>query len=106
MLAGDHDVCKNTGIMSAQKIITVHLEADDYNRLETEARRQGMEPEALVQTYVHAVLHSQQAESEQRKQAMLDALDRFDQIAAGTPPFDAEEVARESRKDLERRSLF
>lgn len=92
--------------MSAQKTVTLHLEADDYNRLETEARRQGIEPDALAQTYVRDGLPDDAADKERRMQAGLDALHRLAELTADLPPVDALEIARQSRKDLERRSIF
>lgn len=92
--------------MSAQNTITVHLEADDYNRLQTEARRQGMEPDALAQTYVRDGLPDDAADYARRMQAGLDALDRLAELTVDLPPVDAVEVARRSREDLERRSIF
>lgn len=92
--------------MSAQKTITVRLEAEDYNRLEAEARRQGMEPDALAQTYVRDGLPDDPTEDERRMQAGLDALARLAELRADLPEVDAVEIARQSREDLERRSIF
>lgn len=91
--------------MSNQKTITIHLDEDDYQRLEAEARRRGLEPDVLVQDYVHSALPVGRS-TEHRKQQMQKALEEFDRLAASMPPFDAEQLVRESRDELERRSLF
>lgn len=92
--------------MSTQKTITVHLDTHEYEQLEAEARRKGMGPDALVQSYVHRALKSGHEDVEQRRREMLKALEDLDQIAAEMPPFDAEKLVREGREELERRSIF
>ena len=92
--------------MSTQKTITIHLDEDDYERLEAEARRKGMQPDVLVESYVHGALPGNEDDAEHRRQQMLGALEEFDRLAATMPPFDAEKLVREGREELERRSMF
>lgn len=92
--------------MSTQKTITIHLDEDAYQRLEAEARRKGLEPDVLVESYVHGALPRQQDDAEERKQRALDALDRLAKIRVNLPEIDAVQIARESREELERRSIF
>lgn len=92
--------------MSTKKAITIHLDTAEYEQLQAAARRTGMQPDALARSYVHTALQQEQPDAEQRKQEMLEALKELDEIAARMPPFDAEKLARESREDLERRSVF
>lgn len=97
---------KNMVIMSNQKAVTIHLDDDDYKRLEAEARRKGLEPGVLVESYVHGALGRDQDQVAQRKQRALDALERLARLRDGLPEIDAVQVARESREELERRSAL
>jgi hypothetical protein len=44
--------------------------------------------------------------TEERRKAALEALDRLAELRADLPPVDAVKIARESREELERRSIF
>ena len=92
--------------MSTQKTITIHLDEHDYERLEAEARRKGLQPDALVQSYVQGALPDNDQDIKHRRQQMQRALELFDRLAETMPPFDAEQLMRESREELERRSIF
>jgi hypothetical protein len=94
--------------MSPIKTITLRLEADEYARLEAEAERQGMQPDALAREYVRARLCDGETDAERKRRIGLEALDRLaalrDEIRrAGYPAVDAVQLVREGREELERR---
>ena len=91
--------------MTVRKAITLRLEAEDYERLEAEAKRLGMRPGTLAQAYIRAGLAGHaDIEAEKKRRLGLEALDRLAKLTADLPPIDAVEVARESREELEQRS--
>lgn len=96
---------KNTPVMSTQKTITLHLDEREYEQLEAAARRKGMEPAALLRSLVDDVLDDVLDDPERRKQAMNDALEALDRLAATMPPFDVEKLVREGRDELDQRSM-
>jgi predicted DNA-binding protein len=90
--------------MSVLRAVTLRLDPEDYERLETEAKRLGLAPATLVRIYVRARLNGGEAELERRSRIGLEALDRLARLTADLPAVDAMEIARESRGDLESRS--
>lgn len=92
--------------MAQSKAITLHLAPADYERLAAEAQRRGLSVGELARTYVQAALPAEGIWTEERRKAALEALDRLAELRADLPPVDAVQIARESRKDLERRSIF
>ena len=87
--------------MSVRKAITVHLEPADYDRLEAEAKRLGMQPGALARVYVRAGLAGNVETDAAKKRLLgLAALDQLAALTADLPSTDAVEVARESRADI------
>lgn len=82
----------------------LRLQADDYDRLEAEARRLGVPPATLVRIYVRASLNADETEQARRRRVGLDALDKLAELTAGLPVVDAVAIARESREELETRS--
>lgn len=89
--------------MSAMRDITLQLNHEDYERLETEATRLGVPPAALIRTYVRARLDGGDTLTERRRRSGLDALDRLMEFTADLPAVDAAQIARESREELEGR---
>ena len=87
------------------RAVTLRLDPADYDRLEAEAERLGMSPGTLARVYVRAGLSGSATEAERRRRAGLVALDRLAELAADLPPVDAVRVARESREELELRSV-
>ena len=91
--------------MSVRKVISLRLEAEEYDRLEAEARRLGIAPGTLARAYVREGLNGGDREQERRRVG-LAALDRLDELTSDLPPVDAVRIAREGREDLERRPFL
>ena len=92
--------------MTVRKGIRLHLEAEDYERLEAEAKRLGMRPATLAQAYIRAGLAEHAESGAQKKRRLgLAVLDRLAKLTADLPRIDAVEVARESREELDQRSV-
>jgi len=89
--------------MSAMRDITLQLNQEDYERLETEATRLGVPPGTLVRRYVRAGLDGGDTHMERRRRAGLGALDRLVEFTADLPAVDAVRIDRESREELEGR---
>lgn len=95
--------------MSGTKAITLRLDPGDYQRLEAEARRLGMQPGTLARVYVRAALAGiTEDEAERRRRTGLEALERLAALReelrrAGYPSVDAVKLVREGREELERR---
>ena len=81
----------------------MRLEADEYARLEAEAARLGIGPEALARDYVRAGLWDGETEAQRKRRIGLEAVDRLAKLTADLPPIDAVELMRESREELEQR---
>lgn len=83
--------------------ITLQLDQEDYERLETEATRLGVPPAILVRTYIRARLDGGDTHMERRRRAGLDAPDRLMELTADLPTVDAVQIAGESRDEFEGR---
>jgi hypothetical protein len=93
--------------MQPTKPLTIQLDSGEYDRLQAEAQRLGLTPDALALRYVRAGLPVDPcAEAETRRRIGLAALARLAELRADLPPVDAVQVARESREELERRSII
>lgn len=92
--------------MRAGKSVTVQLDPPEYELLTREAERQGTSPRSLAAQYVRAGLQGNgEPTREARRRAGLEALARLADLTADLPPVDAVKIARESRRQLERRSF-
>jgi len=87
----------------ATRAVTIRLDDVDYERLEAEASRVGMQVATLARIYVRAALPGS-APSEVERRSALEALLHLARITEKLPSIDAVELARGSREDLERRS--
>lgn len=77
---------------------TVHLAPDSYELLEEEARRRGIDPDALADELLRSDLASRAGED-------LDAvLASSDELRARLPEIDGVALAREARRELDDRS--
>ncbi|HLH21920.1 MAG TPA: hypothetical protein VK066_05325 [Chloroflexota bacterium] len=93
--------------MELTKTLTLQLGPAEYERLAAEARRLGLTPAALARRYVQSGLPADlQTDAEERRRRGLAALARLAELTADLPPVDAVQVARESREELERRSII
>lgn len=93
-------------VMSAMKVMSLRLNRDDYERLESEADRLGIPPATLVRMFVRAGLNEEEPEAEKRRRIGLEALDRLAELTADLPPVDAVKIIREGREELEGRASF
>jgi hypothetical protein len=89
--------------MGTPRVITLQLDPEEYERLESEAKRLGMHPAALVRMYIRAKVHGGDIQAQRQSQDGLEALDRMEKLTANLPTVDAVQVARESRDELEGR---
>ena len=101
----------NTGVkgdytegMKDRKVVSIHLEPEDYGSLEGEAIRLGLSPATLARDYVRATLAGRTPERERQPQEGLAALERLAALTEDLPPVDAVRVSRQSRELLERRA--
>ena len=93
--------------MDIGKTVTIRLDPFEYERLEAEAQRLGLTPVALARRYVQAALPAElPAAAEERRRRGLEALAQLAELTADLPPVDAVQIARESREELERRSII
>lgn len=92
--------------MSDKKRISIGLEPADYARLVAEAERAGSTPSSLALDYVRDRLgRCDETDAERRRRVGLEALEQLAALTADLPPIDALAIARESRTELEQRSL-
>ena len=95
--------------MSTKKTVTLHLEPEDYARLEAEATRLGKQPGELALAYVETALPEDATRTaEMRRRKGLAALADFAALREelrqkGFPPVDAVAFTNESRNELEER---
>lgn len=87
--------------MNQSKPLTIQLSDDDRERLETEARRLNLLPDALAQKILSDRL-SQLKPSIDPREALL----RLREIGRRMPPVDAVQLTRESRDALTQRESF
>jgi hypothetical protein len=87
--------------MSDLQTITIHLSAEERDRLQAEADRLRLTPDVLAAK----LLREQLAQIPTPLKA-LEALTQIREIAKQMPPIDAVNLARESREDLEYRGEF
>ena len=93
--------------MGFTKTLTLQLDPVEYAHLEAEAQRRGLTPAALARRCIQSGLSADPlADAEERRRRGLTALARLAALRADLPPVDAVQVARESRADLERRSII
>jgi predicted DNA-binding protein len=95
--------------MSASRTITIHLEPEEYERLQQAARRRGMRPTFLVREFVRSRLDDDDVAREERRRQGLEALERAKAFQAelrraGYPSVDVVKLVREGREELERRT--
>ena len=76
---------------------TVRLQAASYDLLEQEARRRGMEPDALAEELLRADLEGAPSDD------LEAALAGLHELRAGLPEIDGVALAREARRDLDQR---
>lgn len=82
--------------MTATRAVTLRLPAEDFARLEAEARRAGVRPGTLARLLLRRCL-------EPPGRLPQTALDRLGALRAELPRVDAVEVLRAARSDLEAR---
>jgi hypothetical protein len=87
--------------MSEPKSITIQLSAEDFERLEAEAKRLNVPPDALLSIIVQFSLAKINPSID-----ALAALWGLAEIRKKLPFIDAVELARASRQDLEQRGVF
>lgn len=87
--------------MSQSKTLTIQLSDEDRDRLETEARRLNLLPDALARKILSDRL-SQVSSSVDPREALL----RLREIGRKMPSVDAVQLARESRDALTQRENF
>ncbi len=93
--------------MSAKKVVTVRLDAADYDRLSTEAKRLDVSRGTLARAYVRAGLAEDDAPADERRRAGLAALAGFAALRARLPdagPVDVAQLIPEGRDALSRRT--
>lgn len=91
--------------MSTTYTIMIQLNEDEYDRLSAEARCRGVDPDTLAHEYVHSSLPTEAEPHGEVVRRTLAALEQLRELTAGLPPVDAVEVSRQSREELERRTL-
>lgn len=93
--------------MSGTRAVTVRLDAADYARLESEAKRLGMQPGTLARVLVKSRLADQSnSEDEERRRRGLEALEMARALTADLPPVDALRFLHEARDELAERPYF
>ena len=106
LVLGIRELCNNSATMDTPNTITIQLDDREYKHLEAAARSKGMAPDVLVRSLVDDAIRDEILnDPERRKQAMSDALDALDKLAARMPAFDAEKLIREGREELEERPI-
>lgn len=78
---------------------TVHLQEASYALLEAEARRRGIDPDALVDALVRADLSAPGESGEDLESVLGDLAELRDEL----PEIDGVVLARDARAQLERR---
>ena len=93
----------------ATKAVTIRLDPGDYERLEAEARQAGVSPSALVRDYVRSALSKNPpSDPEQRRQALLSALEGLRELRERLPdlgPVDVVEIINQGRREREQAML-
>lgn len=82
--------------MSERRAVTLRLPAEDFARLETEARRAGVRPGTLARLLIHRYLQGPAREPR-------SALERLGELRADLPLADAVEIVRAGRAELDGR---
>ena len=83
--------------------VTVRLEAQDYERLESEATRLGMRPGTLARVLLRASLGAPERQPEHPSVSLEQLFDRLARLREGLPPVDAVAITSAGRAMLEDR---
>ena len=87
--------------MSEPRTLTIQLSGDDSDRLEAEAKRLNVPPEALALILLQFSLAKINPSID-----ALAALWRLRELTQDLPPVDAVELVRAGREELEKRGTF
>ncbi|MBW4631634.1 MAG: hypothetical protein KME30_06960 [Iphinoe sp. HA4291-MV1] len=87
--------------MNESKTITIKLSAEDFERLETEAKRLNVPPDALASIMLQFSLAKINPSID-----ALAALWSLQELTKDLPPIDAVELVRAGREELEQRGIF
>lgn len=80
--------------MPDRRAVTLRLPAEDFARLEAEARRAGVRPGTFARLVIHRYLREPREEPKR-------ALERLGALRRPLPRIDAVELVREGRAELE-----
>lgn len=92
--------------MKKSAVVTVHMDPQEHERLEAEAKRRGISAGELAHELIEAGLSGLPEDAEERRRRGLKALERLRELTADLPPVDAVQVARQAREELEQRPEF
>ena len=87
--------------MSESKTFTIQLSAEESDRLEAEAKRLNVPPDALALILLQLSLAQMNPSIDS-----LAALWRLGELTKDLPPVDPVELVRAGREDLEKRGIF
>lgn len=87
--------------MSESKTFTIQLSAEESDRLEAEAQRLNVPPDALALILLQLSLAQVNPSLDS-----LAALWRLGELTKDLPPVDPVELVRAGREDLEKRGIF
>ncbi|MEM1171233.1 MAG: hypothetical protein AAGJ08_19675 [Cyanobacteria bacterium P01_H01_bin.35] len=90
--------------MTESKLLTVKLNSQDYDRLEKEARRLNLPISILAQRLLKFSL--EEIPPQFNKQKAREAIVGLREIGKNLSLIDGVAIARESREELEQRSIF
>ena len=90
--------------MTESKLLTVKLNSQDYDRLDKEARRLNLPISILAQRLLKFSL--EKTPPQLNKQKAKEAIVGLREIGKNLSPIDGVAIARESREELEQRSIF
>ena len=90
--------------MSESHVLTVRVNAQDYDRLTTEAQRMNLPLDTLAEKLLKSSIDRIPPTFD--KQKAIEALAGLREIARNLPTVDAVAIARQSREDLEKRGIF
>lgn len=91
--------------MAKSKCLTIQLSNQDYTRLASQAEKLSLPLDVLVQRLLHVSLDNM-TEPALDKQKAKAALVGLREISNNLSPVDAVAIARQSREDLEQRSIL
>lgn len=87
--------------MSESKTLTIQLSAEESDRLEAEAKRLNLSPEALA-----GIILRQSLAQLKPARDPHEVLSRLRQLTENLPPSDPVEIVRAGREELENRGIF